>query len=281
MAEHFPPATRMMPPRMLVGFQITKQHRRFVEFADAVRRHRYIGVCYGAPGLGKTLSARAYACADDWERWDNERHEKGNVLPASLLDSRTLVYTPEVHVTGRRMHMEIALQASALGGDIDQALDPNCHPSWMQLDTECSTELVIVDEADRLKTAGLEQLRDFFDRRDLGLILIGMPGFDRQLARYPQLYSRIGFAHQYKPLDVDDLPLVLTNYWDQLGLPLDPDDTNDFETVSAVVRITGGNFRLIERLMTQVARVMEINQLDTLDPDVIHAARQMLVVGTN
>jgi hypothetical protein len=41
-AEHFPAATRMMPPRMLVGFQITKQHRRFVEFADAVRRHRYI-----------------------------------------------------------------------------------------------------------------------------------------------------------------------------------------------------------------------------------------------
>ena len=281
MAEIFPPATRMMPPRMLVGFQITKQHRRFVEFADAVRRHRYVGVCYGAPGLGKTLSARTYASADDWERWDNERCEKDTVLPTSLLASRTLTYTPEVHVTGRRMHMEIALQASALGGDIDQALDPTCHPSWTKLDTDCSTELVIVDEADRLKTAGLELLRDFFDRRDLGLILIGMPGFDRQLARYPQLYSRIGFAHQYKPLDVDDLPLVLTNYWDQLGLPLDPDDTNDFETVSAVVRITGGNFRLIERLMTQVARVMEINQLDALDPDVIHAARQMLVVGAN
>jgi len=152
--EHFPPGDRMMPPRMLVGFQITKQHRRFVEFADAVRRHRYIGVCYGAPGLGKTLSARTYASADDWERWDNERCEKDTVLPTSLLASRTLTYTPEVHVTGRRMHMEIALQASALGGDIDQALDPTCHPSWTKLDTDCSTELVIVDEADRLKTAG-------------------------------------------------------------------------------------------------------------------------------
>lgn len=39
------------PPRRPVGFQNTKQHGRFVEFADAVRRHRYIGACYGAPGL--------------------------------------------------------------------------------------------------------------------------------------------------------------------------------------------------------------------------------------
>ena len=58
------------------------------------------------------------------------------------------------------------------------------------------------------------------------------------------------------------------------GLLLDPGDANDLETVSAIIRITGGNFRLIERLMDQVARVMEIKQLDTLDPDVIHAARQ-------
>ena len=38
---------------------------------------------------------------------------------------------------------------------------------------------------------GLEQVRDFFARSDMGVILIGMPGFDRQLACYSQLYSRI------------------------------------------------------------------------------------------
>jgi len=105
------------------------------------------------------------------------------------------------------------------------------------------------DQADRLRTTGLEQLRDFFDRSDLGLILIGMPGFDRQLARYPQLYSRIGFAHQYQPLDPDDIPTVLAQYWDQLGQAFDPSNTDHAETVSAVKQITGGNFRLIERLI--------------------------------
>src|SRR6478736_3262255 len=183
----------------------------------------------------------------------------------SLIDSRTLMYTPELTITARRLNLEVGLHVDRLSSDIERTLNPGYDPEFDD-ETACRTELVIIDEADRLRTTGLEQLRDFFDRSDLGLIIIGMPGFDRQLARYPQLYSRIGFAHQYRPLDPEDFPVVLAHYWQQLGLPFDPDTKDDAAAANAITRITGGNFRLIERLLSQVARVLEINQLDVTLP---------------
>jgi hypothetical protein len=75
-----------------------------------------------------------------------------------------------------------------------------------------------------------------------------MPGIEKRLARYPQLYSRVGFVHHYRPLSADELAFVLTRHWPELHL----DDTADFtrgEAVAAITRITSGNFRLTGRLI--------------------------------
>jgi DNA transposition AAA+ family ATPase len=112
------------------------------------------------------------------------------------------------------------------------------------------------------------------------MILIGMPGIEKRLARYPQLYSRIGFVHEYHPLSTAELTFVLQHHWAGLGLTLSAADYTDTEALAAVARITGGNFRLVQRLFAQARRIMEINKLSTITSEVIEAARESLVIGT-
>jgi hypothetical protein len=52
----------------------------------------------------------------------------------------------------------------------------------------------------------LEQMRSLFDSGRMGMILIGMPGIEKRVARFPQFYLRIGFVHEFRPHSSDEMP---------------------------------------------------------------------------
>jgi hypothetical protein len=162
-------------------FILTREHRRFAEFCDACRQARYIGLCYGMPGVGKTISARQYA---DWSQLESlmggpppYRHRV--TPPRDSGPWQTVLFTPGVTNTPRMVEHAVSNlwgTVDGLGARAVRYGDPDAAVVRQPPD------LLVVDEADRLKTASLEQLRDFYDRRHVGVVLIGMPGLQKRLA---------------------------------------------------------------------------------------------------
>jgi len=262
-------------------FIATKEHRRFTEFANAIRTHRTIGLCFGPAGVGKTLSARRHANWDLAEpllqTW-GPREPSDETVYAALARSRTVFHTPTVGGTLRELRKDLDLLTSRVDICIKQHGSPTSDGKCF-VSRDSMVELIIIDEAERLSTSAVEHLRDVFDRTNIGLMLIGMPGIEKRLARYPQLYSRVGFAHHYRPLQGDELTFVLTRHWRQLGLSLDHADFTDTQAIAAISRITSGNFRLLHRLFMQMERILHINALSVITEDVVEAARSTLVIG--
>jgi hypothetical protein len=72
---------------------------------------------------------------------------------------------------------------------------------------------------------------------------------------------------------------LLQERWGHLGMHLRVDDFTDAEALATIVRITGGNFRVIHRLLMQIERILEINDLRTVTKEVVEKARERLVLG--
>lgn len=305
-------------------FVETLEYRRFEEFCNTCRYRRYIGVCYGPPGVGKTLSARHYAAWSRTECCQEARVARSGISLKSIFANNVVFYTVKVVTSPGKIRDDINRMRQSLHYEIlndiredrdarladvrereqkqkaafnehhstvpDARAFSRTHPTFEEVvdvyakrekEVRDPTNLIFIDEADRLKMTALDQVRELYDNGGTGVILIGMPGIEKRLARYPQFYSRVGFVHQFCPLTETDLGILFGKGWRPPGVRLPENAFYDKEGVAAILRVTGGNFRLLHRLLTQVERILEINELQRITPDVIDAARESLVIGVN
>lgn len=257
----------------------TKEHLRFEEFAGACEKYRYIGLCYGKPGIGKSFSANYYA---KWDAFRNYKliDELDDEMIENVRRCKAVLYTAPITNTPKRIEEKLGFQLLKFGNALAK-IQGVSDPQKLIRDAEYNCPLVIVDESDCLSFKSLEQLRHLYDKYRFGLILIGMPGFEKRLSRYAQLYSRIGFAHEFHPLSEDEMEFLFEHHWQSLGLTLDKKQFSDVEAIKTIARITGGNFRLIQRIFAQIRRIQELNNMKKITKEVVLAARNCLVIGQN
>ena len=244
-----------------LSFVETKSYRRFGEMCDACRRARVVGLSYGPPGTGKTESAKRYA---QWSLFKPFLPESlitftgrsavddlypykpftfaSTPLDTALQQCRTVFYTPPVAASVARIEKQVLTLFAAFSYLVEAANQHHQGTEEFLVTRRYPPliELLIVDEANRLRDAGLELMRDFADRGEFGLVLLGMPGLEKRLIRAPQLYSRIGFAHEMEPLSDDETRDFLEKRWNH-RVKAYSDDFTDKEAVATIVRITRGN----------------------------------------
>ncbi len=97
------------------------------------------------------------------------------------------------------------------------------------------------------------------------------------LLRYQQFYSRIGFLHRYKPLDITRVREVLKNP-SVFGVDLGAEELSE-EAVAGMIRYPEGNFRTLEKLTQRVESILEINGSTKADAEVVQLARQQILLG--
>lgn len=260
-------------------FVETKAHSRFVEFAQACTKNRYIGVCHGRPGVGKTRSAREFS------GWPNNFHydinsDISNEMRGTIKACCGILITAHVSNTPRTISTQLSTPMFWFGHARLRVSEQYEEPFMLE-QAKYAVPLLIVDEADRLTLKSFEELRHIYDEFGMGLILMGMPGIEKRLARYPQLYSRIGFVHEFKPLNEDEMRFLFSRRSEAFGLTFDLEQFEHIEAMSMIIRITRGNFRLIERLFAQMKRIMAVNNISEVSGGVVEAARDCLVIGPN
>lgn len=203
-----------------------------------------IAVVYGQAGLGKTMAVKEYCRANS----------------GAVLIETNPSYTAQVLM--RKIATALKLPTDGTLNDVFEAVAERLRDSG---------RLLVVDEAENLPLRALELLRRLHDETDIGLVLAGMPRLIVNLrgkrGELVQLHSRVGAA-----LNLGDV--LPDEELAQIAAVVLPDA--DAETVTALVKESGGNTRRLQKLMRGTVRTAERNKMD-LSAGIVKKYSQLII----
>ncbi|WP_228053708.1 TniB family NTP-binding protein [Nodosilinea sp. LEGE 07298] len=104
----------------------------------------------------------------------------------------------------------------------------------------CEVEMIIIDEADRLKPETFADVRDFYDKLAISVVLVGTDRLDTMVKRDEQVQNRFRACYRFGNLSGKDFAKTV-KIWEQkvLALPVASNLTNtSMQTI--LLAATGG-----------------------------------------
>ena len=245
-----------------------------MELCEACKEDRYPGLCLGSSGVGKTIAAHNYAKWRYFSHLTNPHFERIPVNDAEvLLSFDTVIYTPLISMSANA----VLVQLLSLMGTFESIIEKE---AGLGSPSDGQVKLIIIDEANRLKYQSLEHIRDLFDQLRIGVVFMGLHGFEKYISCLPQFRNRVGFRHEFKALPLAYMMgIVESEFFNTMGFGITNEIFDNRDTISRLVRATGGNMRILNRLCLQIKRILRIHNRDTITPEVIEAAREALIIG--
>lgn len=243
----------------LTAFFHTHPHKNFVELCDRCRRFRYVSICYGLPGVGKTLAARQYA---DWDAVEPLLTRTGTRLPAygeALPSSRVALYTPRSTVTPKQMEDDVAMLFWSLQHLEKIALQALDALTPVEAPLVEPAELLIVDHAHRLDASCMDVIQDIHDRYRIGVVLLGTEILlKKQLVRLHHLRVRVGDVRPFLVLSRKEVLELVPHMLLRQAIDFHaPSGLSLEQLTEELYDATGGNLSFLRHFLTQIVLLLQ------------------------
>ncbi len=208
-----------------------------------------LGIIVGKPGLGKTHALKKYA------KLPRVIYIEGN----ETMNCKDII---------RRMESRIGMPRCS--GSIDERME-----HIIEFFNVNEGYLIIMDEADKLinkyTQKKLELLRNITDAADVGLVIAGEPVLETLLKTYDRRFTdRMDFYYKLKGLTQQEVVDYLEGF--------EVDEAAMGEMVSRATNAKSGCFRLLDRTLNNVLRILKQSGETRISMKVVGEASGMMML---
>ena len=257
MVNSVPPEIEIIAPRLRdcsndisqIQVEIERLRRRSVVELEHIRQfHRWLDskrLCRTACRvIGESRTGKSVAC---------DAYRLRIRAPSSSIDTPMIpvVYWHSPPEAGPRELFVGIL--NYLKYQITRGTIPEVRERVYQILKACGVEMIIVDEAHRLRPKTFSEIRDIFDQLEIAVVLVGTDRLDAVIRRDEQVYNRFMACYRFHRLSTEQLEET-TAIWETHVLKLPQPSNLTTEKMQVLLgKATGGYLGLLDRILREAA----------------------------